>query len=55
MTCAMKVQMGGSFIKMLRRDGKHEGVTFNQLIFVYPQGTNLSQFISQINKEEVFD
>lgn len=55
MTCAMKIQMNGSFVKMLRRDGKFEGVTFNQLIFVYPQGTNLSQFISQINKEEVFD
>lgn len=55
MTCAMKVQMNGSFIKMLRRDGKFEDVPFNQLIFVYPQGTNLFQFISQINKEEVFD
>lgn len=55
MSCAMKVQMMGSFVKMLRRDGKFEDVLFNQLIFVYPQGTNLSQFISQINKQEVFD
>lgn len=55
MTCAMKVQMNGNFVRMLRRDGKFEDVSFNQLIFVYPQGTNLFQFISQINKEEVFD
>lgn len=55
MSCAMKVQMNGRFIKMLRRDGKFEDVPFNQLIFVYPQGTSLLPFISQINKEEVFD
>lgn len=55
MSCAMKVQMSGRFVKMLRRDGKFEDVSFNQLIFVYPQGTSLLPFISQINKEEVFD
>lgn len=55
MSCAMKVQMNGRFVKMLRRDGKFEDVPFNQLIFVYPQGISLLPFISQINKEEVFD
>ena len=53
MQCAMKVQLQGGFIKMLRRDGKQDGKTFNQLIFVYKEGTNLNPILNVLDIKEV--
>lgn len=55
MQCALKVQMYGNFIKMLRRDGKQNGIAFNQLIFVYKEGTDLSKLLLSINAKEAID
>lgn len=53
MQCAMRVQLVGGFIKMLRRDGTQDGKVFNQLIFVYKEGTNLQPMLDAINAKEV--
>lgn len=55
MQCAMKVQMCGNFIKMLRRDGNQNGIAFNQLIFVYKEGFSLNEILSAINAKEAQD
>jgi hypothetical protein len=52
MACAMQVQKCGGFIKMLRRDGEQDGVKFNQLIFVYKEGSSLNTILSAINAKE---
>ena len=53
MQCAMAVQLHGNFLKILRRDGKQENKSFNQLIFVYREGTDLSVILNKINAKEV--
>ena len=52
--CLMNICTKGSYIKMLTRSGKHEGILFNQMILVYPEGTSLSDKISGIEVMEVF-
>lgn len=52
MQCAMKIQSQGGFIKMLRRDGKQNNIAFNQLIFIYQEGTDLSRLLASINAKE---
>lgn len=53
MSCAMKVQMAGNFIRLLRRDGKQDNIAFNQLLFIYKEGTNLSSILQSIDAKEV--
>lgn len=53
MQCAMTLQMQRHFIKMLRRDGKQDNKSYNQLIFVYPEGTNLTVMLNAIGAKEV--
>lgn len=52
MECAMSLQLAGGFLRLLRRDGKqmvgNESVSFNQLVFVYKEGTDLLAKISSI-------
>lgn len=48
MSCAMKVQQLGGYLRMLRRDGKSNDIRFNQLIFIYREGTNLDNIISSL-------
>ena len=45
MTVAMKLQMNGGFIRMLRRDGRQDGKAFNQLMFVYKDTYNVFDII----------
>ena len=40
--CAGILTLNRDFIKILRRLGKYENITFNQIIFVYNQTTNLN-------------
>lgn len=55
MTCAMKIQMHGGFLRMLRHDGAvdrdNEKIRFNQLIFVYRDGTDLNKLVSGLTKK----
>lgn len=53
MECAMKVQLAGKFIKMLRRDGVQDGKKFNQLLFVYQEGFDISSILTSIGIKEV--
>lgn len=53
MECAMKAQMLGGFTRILRRDGKKDDVTFNQLLLVYKSGTNLDAILSSLEVEEI--
>lgn len=48
MTSALALQSERGFVRMLRRDGKEQGVRFNQLIFVYPNGTDLNSKVRKI-------
>lgn len=49
MTCALKVQMTGGFLRMLRRDGVSNGIRFNQLIFIYREDMNLDEILSKLD------
>lgn len=51
--CAIRMQLYGGFIKMLRRSGVVAGVRFNQLLFIYREGYDLSPLLQQLNAEEV--
>ena len=53
MDCAIAVQMRGGFIRMLRRDGIQDNIRFNQLLFVYREGTDLNQFLYDLDAVEV--
>ena len=53
MQCALLVQSKGGFFKMLRRDGKQNNIAFNQLLFIYPENTDLSGILIAINAKEV--
>ena len=55
MTCAMTLQMKGGFVRMLRRDGMQDNIRFNQLLFVYKEGTSLNGLITELNAREVTD
>lgn len=48
---AMRIQMNGKIVRMLRRDGKVENIRFNQLILVYAEGTNLLEKLQGIRYE----
>lgn len=57
MSGAMSLQLKGGFIRLLRRDGVSikaggESVRFNQLLFVYKQGTDLMSLIRESNIQE---
>lgn len=51
--CAMKIQMAGGFIKMLRRSGTQHGVRFNQILFVYRENFDLWPILNQLGVQEV--
>lgn len=51
--CAMIIQMSGKFIKLLRHDGKQDGVSYNQLIFIYSEDTDLRPILDKIHAKEV--
>jgi hypothetical protein len=53
MTCAMKIQMSGKIVRMLRRDGKVENTRFNQLLLVYSEGTDLISKLDSLNVKEI--
>ena len=53
MTCAITLQSLGGFVRMLRRDGKCKDTLFNQLIFIYKEGTDLAPLLLGINAKEV--
>lgn len=41
MNAIMRVQGCGRFLRMLNRRGKHDGVSFNQTLFVYTEGSEV--------------
>jgi hypothetical protein len=53
MSCALGVQSKGGFLRMLRRDGKQNNIAYNQLIFIYKEGTDLSIYLTALNAQEV--
>lgn len=55
MTCALKIQMTGRVIRMLNRNGKLDNNRFNQLLFIYAEGTNLQEKLqaSKLQVKEV--
>ena len=48
MTCAMKIQMQKEIVRILRRDGVSNDTRFNQLIFIYKEGTKLQNKVKEI-------
>lgn len=52
MQCAMKLQMQGGFIRMLRRDGEQDGIRYNQLLFIYKENTNLEEILQCLEVKE---
>ena len=52
--CALTLQKIGGFVRILRRDGKCEDTSFNQLILVYKVGTDLMSIINNLNVQEVY-
>ena len=48
MTCAMKIQMQKEIVSILRRDGVSNDTRFNQLIFIYKEGTKLQNKVKEI-------
>ena len=52
MECATKLTSSGDFVRMLRKNGKVEKFTYNQIVFVYRDGTNLASKLSLLNLEE---
>lgn len=53
MECALKVQSCGGFIRMLNRSGRHNDTSFNQLIFVYKEGTCFDNIIKVLDAKEI--
>ena len=51
MTCALTLQKNGGFVRMLRRDGKEHQVRYNQLILIYPEGTDLNGKVYNIGRK----
>ena len=45
-------QLCKGFIKLLEREGVQDNIKFKQLIFIYPQGTNLQEILNKIEVKE---
>lgn len=52
MMCAVTLQRNGGYIRMLRRDGMENNIRFNQMLFLYPDGTNLMSKLSGFKFKE---
>lgn len=50
--CAMKLQSLGNFLRLLRREGTQSNIPYNQLIFVYKEGTDLASYLNVVNARE---
>lgn len=50
MDVAMTVQMLGEFVKILRKDGEIEGVKYNQLVFIYRNGVDISRKVKGLTR-----
>ena len=51
--CVMYLVQRAKFIRMLKRNGETEGIKFNQAIFIYQEGTNLSDILREFQVKEV--
>ena len=47
MECMSKLSTS-KFIQMLRRDGKQENIRFNQLVFIYKEGTDVENIAKEV-------
>ena len=52
MDCATKLSMSGDFVRTLRKNGKFEGKTYNQILFVYKENADISSKLSLLSLEE---
>ena len=52
-TIAMTLLKNRGFVRMLRRDGKQGENSFNQLLFIYPEHTDLTPYLRALNAKEV--
>ena len=50
--CVTKITGQGGSIRSLRRSGVSDGIKFNQIIFVYPVGVDISSILSKLNLDE---
>ena len=49
---ATRIQSEGKILRLLRRDGKFENTRFNQLLFIYTEGTQLQDKIKNLQVQE---
>ena len=49
---ATRIQAEGKILRLLRRDGKFENTRFNQLLFIYTEGTQLQDKIKNLQVQE---
>lgn len=48
MSIVGKLNMRHNFVRMLTRSGKQNEVSYNQMIFIYPEGTNILDILEGI-------
>lgn len=53
MECASLLTMSGSFVKMLRRVGQHDGIRFNQIVFIYREDFDISSVLNKLSLNRV--
>lgn len=53
MDCVLKLQMLRKFTRMLKKSGIQDEVRYNQMIYVYPDGTSLDFVVSELCLKEI--
>ena len=52
--CMMRIQMAGNILRVLNKSGKECNATYNQVIFIYKETTDVMSIINTLQVKEIF-